>query len=828
MALDVHEVAGPACLAIADDWCSNHTLSGCRFAQSQRLYGRYSFGHYNATSDSDIDARGNHWYSTRDKWTRLKAARGTVREWRCYTREALSDDLARYDTRLQSQSFCTRDDTLRGLVTACMSRSGCMMQVTRDWLAAPGLLQRPPFETAYGAPTNDADLLCQSRMHTEPFGRGDRCAKLATLDQSVTWVALDMASYGYSTTGHPTVLSRCAPPNVVVAALSYHKNQLREGLDVAVPPPTKMRNDSLFPRDEHEVESRCRASNTNRLALSFRGSSRDRATRVRRELLKLNGAWVDGLGPIKVTLLSYDLEALPRFSPELSRVRDRNGTFSEELMWSQFALVPRGDALFSYRLTEIMAAGVVPVVVADDWALAFEELIDWSRVALVVRENETASIPGRLANFSMDAVCAMRRRAFRTFHRFLRSPVEWAAAIETILKQRQAGRNGGHRGAVERIRDRDKPALAPTAAPASGGGVGHCQCWHTCSKAGAEAFLRQLPAFVRDRASPWFGYLRAVYGTDVPLPFSLSKLRFFYHNGAPWQQRHPDVPWPLVACKGERSPEPLSHVPPCAHAECARWAESPGAFANADLTSLHTELYTHHYRSSETRGVRLFHAALHPALPQPSGSWIEVMRWPRACEEENGYGAWFSQTPGSGIFLNTNRTWHLTHRLEALGLPPFSPDSSGDLVGGWLKLHNLPVDTRRSNLSAWRVSHPGPVGPGRGGRTLMLDNVKAMQLLAGLGGAWCGWNDEMFPFLAFELSIDTVQMDNRATGPELVTTSEWSMARKDCCVGCEASQRARQCGFKRGTCSHVALRTGWNASLPCTCVGGLHLLNCDG
>ena len=110
----------------------------------------------------------------------------------------------------------------------------------------------------------------------------------------------------------------------------------------------------------------------------------------------------------------------------------------------------------------------------------------------------------------------------------------------------------------------------------------------------------------------------------------------------------------------------------------------------------------------------------------------------------------------------------------------------------------------------------------------MLDNVKAMQLLAGLGGAWCGWNDEMFPFLAFELSIDTVQMDNRATGPELVTTSEWSMARKDCCVGCEASQRARQCGFKRGTCSHVALRTGWNASLPCTCVGGLHLLNCDG
>lgn len=833
MTVDVHEVAGPACLADADEWCSNHTLSGCRFAQSQRLFGRYSFGHYNATSDPDIDAKGNHWYSTRDKWTRLKALRGTVREWRCYTREALSDDLANYDTRLQSQSFCTRDGSLRQLVSSCVSRNGCMMQVTRNWLAAPSSLQRPTFETAYGAATNDADLLCESRMHTEPRGRGDRCAKLATLDQNTTWVALDMASYGYSTTGNPTVLSRCAPPNVVVAALSYRTNQLRKGLDVAVPPPTSVRNDSLFPRGEHEIESRCRASSTKRLALSFRGSSRDRATPVRRELLKLNGAWVDGLGPIKVTLLSYqgktvDLEMMPRFSPDLAQVRDRNGTFSEELLWSHFALVPRGDALFSYRLTEIMAAGVVPVVVADNWALAFEELIDWSRVALVVRENDTASIPRRLAAFSTDEVCAMRRRAFRTFHRYLRSPVEWTAAIETILKLRQSGRDGTHRVAAERLRDHDKPALTQKPVPASGGGVGHCQCWHTCSKAGTEAFLRQMPAFVRHRTSPWFGYLRAVYGTDVPLPFLLSELRFFYHNGAPWQQRHPGVSWPLVACKGERSPEPLLNVPACEPAECAQWAESPSVFADADLASVHTELYTHHYKSSETRGVRVFHAALHPALPQPGGSWIEVMRWPRACEEANGYGAWFSRTPGSGIFLNTNRTWQLTHRLEALGLPPFSPDSPGDLVTGWLKLHNLPVHTGRSNLSTWRSNNPGPIGPGRPGRTLMLDNEKAMRLLAGLGGAWCGWNDEMFPFLAFELGIDTVQMDNRVTGPEVVTTSEWSMARKDCCVGCDASQRARRCGFERRTCSQVALRTGWGASLPCTCAGGLHLLNCDG
>ena len=435
---DEHEVAGPKCLALADAWCSNVAVSGCRFAENQTLFGRYTFAHYSQTSEADIDVDGRHWYSTRDIWTRLKISRGTVREWRCYAREALADDLATYDMHLQSQRFCTRDSQLRQLVTRCVSRDGCMMQVTHDWLAAPSMLQIPPFETAYGAISTDADLLCEPRLHTKPYGRGDRCEKLATLDRNRTWVALDMASYGYSTTGKPTVLSRCAPPNVVVGALSYRKGQLREGLDISVPPPTQVRNDSLFPKNEREVDARCRASDVRRLALSFRGSARDRATKVRRQLQHLHGAWVDGLGPIKVTLLEADLEALPRWSPQLPELRDWNGTFAEELFWSHFALAPRGDALFSYRLTEIMAAGVVPVIVADDWALAFDELIDWSRISVVVRENDTASIPTMLAAFSVDAVCAMRRRAFRTFHRFLRSPVEWAAAIETILKQRQA------------------------------------------------------------------------------------------------------------------------------------------------------------------------------------------------------------------------------------------------------------------------------------------------------------------------------------------------------------------------------------------------------
>ena len=94
LARDAHEVAGPKCLALADAWCSNVAVSGCRFAENQTLFGRYTFAHYSQTSEADIDVDGRHWYSTRDKWTQQKISRGTVREWRCYAREALADDLA--------------------------------------------------------------------------------------------------------------------------------------------------------------------------------------------------------------------------------------------------------------------------------------------------------------------------------------------------------------------------------------------------------------------------------------------------------------------------------------------------------------------------------------------------------------------------------------------------------------------------------------------------------------------------------------------------------------------------------------------------------------
>jgi len=47
------------------------------------------------------------------------------------------------------------------------------------------------------------------------------------------------------------------------------------------------------------------------------------------------------------------------------------------LRGSSFGLVPRGHGVYSYRLTEVLLAGAVPVVLANGWVLPFSEILEW-------------------------------------------------------------------------------------------------------------------------------------------------------------------------------------------------------------------------------------------------------------------------------------------------------------------------------------------------------------------------------------------------------------------------------------------------------------------
>lgn len=63
---------------------------------------------------------------------------------------------------------------------------------------------------------------------------------------------------------------------------------------------------------------------------------------------------------------------------------------------STFTLVPRGDSPYVYRLMEAMKFGSIPIIISDNWALPFSEILDYRDFSLRVKEDEWQTIPNRI------------------------------------------------------------------------------------------------------------------------------------------------------------------------------------------------------------------------------------------------------------------------------------------------------------------------------------------------------------------------------------------------------------------------------------------------
>ena len=149
-----------------------------------------------------------------------------------------------------------------------------------------------------------------------------------------------------------------------------------------------------------------------------------------------------------------------------------------------------------------------------------------------------------------------------------------------------------------------------------------CVCFATCTLAQTRRFLERMPRFVNTSTSPWYGYLRAVYGPAVPLPFALDSLRWIYHGSAHWASAHPGVVWPMADC--------ISSPPPCAPAECARWtAGADNRLPPAAVTLRKAIVYpfladgAHKTSGGTSLGTRWESAAAEPP-PAPPRAWVEV------------------------------------------------------------------------------------------------------------------------------------------------------------------------------------------------------------
>ena len=229
--------------------------------------------------------------------------------------------------------------------------------------------------------------------------------------------------------------------------------------------------------------------------------------------------------------------------------------------------------------------------------------------------------------------------------------------------------------------------------------------------------------------SPWTRYLRAVYGQDVPLPFDLSQLSFFWHNSAKWQDAHPGLEWPMAACTSVPGFIPLnpSLFPTrsdskCPRETCAAWLATP---ANPPRSKpiVSTKLYMRLLPmpepkdvfepasavGNETEGIMF---RMGQAYVASSGQLLEVIRRgihdsaylsheSCLCADHAArldlklqYGCYFFPTRGSGIYVNVTRTLAVTPKDKMSWARSFIssvlPDPESTLLRNTTRMHHAP------------------------------------------------------------------------------------------------------------------------------------------
>ena len=108
-------------------------------------------------------------------------------------------------------------------------------------------------------------------------------------------------------------------------------------------------------------------------------------------------------------------------------------SYEEFLADTVFALAPRGDNKFSYRFTEVLSSGAIPVVLADDWVWPFRpELVDWKQCAVILPEKDAGTTTiAYLDSISEEERCRMRQACRTIYKHYVETPVK---QIDGIVK----------------------------------------------------------------------------------------------------------------------------------------------------------------------------------------------------------------------------------------------------------------------------------------------------------------------------------------------------------------------------------------------------------
>lgn len=132
--------------------------------------------------------------------------------------------------------------------------------------------------------------------------------------------------------------------------------------------------------------------------------------------------WLASFSGQRSTALREELFQLANTHPRIHIYRTNKfgaedpGGYERLLRDSVFAFVPRGDEHYTFRLTEVLAAGAVPVVIDDDYVAPFNRQ-DMDRWAIHLAESEVSVSPTMLELLSNETICSLKRNGSAIWHR---------------------------------------------------------------------------------------------------------------------------------------------------------------------------------------------------------------------------------------------------------------------------------------------------------------------------------------------------------------------------------------------------------------------------
>eukprot|EP00041_Stephanoeca_diplocostata_P023845 m.593869 g.593869 ORF g.593869 m.593869 type:complete len:321 (+) comp22397_c0_seq3:204-1166(+) len=190
----------------------------------------------------------------------------------------------------------------------------------------------------------------------------------------------------------------------------------------------------LFAMVEFNHTVRAVAADARPVLLSFRGTRSPRSDQTRKHLWKLHNGkdiivpcacrWFDAEKP---DAQGYD-ERCAQDETEFQKQ-----TYTHLMATSKFSLIVEGFGYHSFRLTEVLAAGAIPVIAIDHYVLPYAMLLDWDSFSIRVPEHQLMQLPDILRAIPAARVDRMQQRAAEVYELFFASlSLQVATAVEEI------------------------------------------------------------------------------------------------------------------------------------------------------------------------------------------------------------------------------------------------------------------------------------------------------------------------------------------------------------------------------------------------------------